>query len=170
MKRALAAVSLVAVFVLRVGCAAGGAGAPPVDVAQGRAVGPPVAGQPEPLQVFSDGFGGKGTPLRNGSTVALGSGLSAALYLDPYPPAGISLWLDLYLSRDGRPQGDAEIVLQNEMVYMDHGSTQVKGNSAGDGHYLFALRFPMIGFWRQHITIRLTEETYQLPLMVTVTS
>ena len=120
--------------------------------------------------MFSDGFAGKGTPLRNGSAVPLGGGLSAALYLDPYPPAGISSWLDLYLSRDGEAQGEAEIVLQNEMAYMDHGTTQVKGSSAGDGHYLFALRFPMIGFWRQHITIRLAEETYQLPLMVTVVS
>jgi hypothetical protein len=129
----------------------------------------PVAGSRQsPMQLFAAGFDSAGTPLRNGATVALAQGLSAEVFLDPYPPTGGASWLDLYVTREGRAVPDAQVTIECEMAYMNHGVARPAAKHAGDGHFLFSLEHPMIGLWRNTILIRDAAQAYELPLMLTV--
>jgi hypothetical protein len=129
---------------------------------------PAPAQSTQALGVFVDGFDHQGQPLRNGGAVRLDSNLSAEVFVDPYPATGPSSWLDLYLDRSGQPVTDAAVAADNEMTYMSHGASHQDGRTSGDGHYLFALAYPMVGLWRHRITIQIAEQQYVLPLLITV--
>jgi hypothetical protein len=120
------------------------------------------------MQVFVEGFTGTGAPLRNGEVVSLADGLDVKVFVDPYPLSGTSAWFDLSLSKEGQPIGDAEISMEGQMVYMNHGTYRVKGKSAANGHYVLAVSYAMAGTWRQRFTIRVADQQYELPLVVTV--
>lgn len=120
-----------------------------------------------PVRVFADGFEGQGVPLRNGGSVALKGGLDAGVFVDPFPPSAARSLLDLYLRKEGQPVADAEVTMDNDMVSMAHGAFKADDKSAGDGHYHFSLKYPMVGVWRQRITIRASGQRYELPMVVT---
>lgn len=120
-----------------------------------------------PVRVFADGFEGQGVPLRNGDLVKLKGGLDAGVFVDPFPPSAARSLLDLHLLKEGQPVPDAEVNMVNDMVSMAHGAFKADGKSAGDGHYHFSLKYPMVGVWRQRITIRAAGQHYELPMIVT---
>ncbi|GAC1323860.1 MAG: hypothetical protein NVSMB2_21720 [Chloroflexota bacterium] len=118
--------------------------------------------------MFPGGFGADGQALRNGSSVALGSGLSAEVFVDPYPATGPNVWLDILLIKDGQSVTSADVSSETEMAYMSHGTAHVVGANAGSGHYVFNLNYPMVGPWRNRIDIAVEGEHHDLPLAVTV--
>src|SRR6266545_1012191 len=103
----------------------------PVPTAQSTAQ--PTAGM-NPLEVFQDGFVGRGQPLRNGGAVPLGGDVRAEIFIDPYPATGGSSWLDLYLASNGQPIKNAAVVTDSEMLYMSHAALHQDGRTLGDGH------------------------------------
>lgn len=123
-----------------------------------------------PLQVFPQGFDAAGSskPLVNGGTVDLGRGLSAEVFMDPYPPAGSISWFDLYLLDEGRPLADAEVRVEMEMAYMSHGVSKRFPKTSAGGHYVFMLEHPMVGVWRNRVTIQQSGRRDELPLVMTV--
>jgi hypothetical protein len=126
------------------------------------------AKQQPPLQTFPNGFEGSALQLRNGGAVAVGQGLRTEVFLDPFPATGQSVWIDLYVERQGRPVDGATVTAENEMAYMSHGSTHQDGTNSGGGHYQLVVHYPMIGPWRHRISIQVAEQRYELPIEVTV--
>lgn len=151
--------------VMLTGCSApssAGSGAPSTAAGEPR-----LPGQAA-LQVFPSGFDADGQALRNGSSVALGSGLSAEVFVDPYPATGPNVWLDILLMKDGQSVTSAQVSSETEMAYMNHGTAHVVGSNAGSGHYVFSLNYPMVGPWRNRIDIAVAGEHHDLPLALTV--
>jgi YtkA-like protein len=132
------------------------------------ACGPTARQEVAPLEVFPEGFDGAGLRLRNGGTVTVGQGLTTEVFLDPFPATGQTVWIDLYVQRQGQPVGGAIVSADNEMAYMTHGSSRQDGSDSGGGHYQLLLHYPMAGAWRHRISIQLAEQRYELPLVVTV--
>lgn len=120
------------------------------------------------LVIFPNGFDADGRTLRNGSSIALGSGLSAEVFVDPYPATGPNVWLDILLMKDGQSVTSAQVSSETEMAYMNHGTAHIVSSNAGSGHYVFNLNYPMIGPWRNRIDISVAGEHHDLPLAVTV--
>jgi hypothetical protein len=106
--------------------------------------------------------------LKNGGKINLGDGLSMEVFITPYPPAQLTAWLDLYLTRqpDDQPIKDAEISMEYDMLYMYHGPFKVIGDNLGDGHYLFTMDYLMYGPWDQGVEIRLPDKRYKTVLIV----
>ena len=120
------------------------------------------------LQVFPQGFSASGNPLRNGAGVSLAPDLRVEVFVDPYPATGSTVWLDLLLLQDGTPVDTADVSSDNTMAYMSHGTTHQQSTSSGDGHYLFALSYPMVGPWQHLIHIGVEDQRFDLPLVITV--
>jgi hypothetical protein len=122
------------------------------------------------VQVFPKGFDATASPraLVNGGTVDLGRGLSAEVFMDPYPPSGSTCWFDLYLQQEGRPLADADVRVELEMTYMSHGVSKPLPKSSAAGHYLFMLEHPMVGLWRNRVTIQHAGRQDELSLVMTV--
>lgn len=87
-------------------------------------------------------------PLNNGAAVPMTKEISAEIYIAPYPPRFASR-IDLYLfePRSGRPITNAEVVINYEMLYMDHGLYKLNTFDNGNGHYQASLDFDMDGEW-----------------------
>lgn len=104
--------------------------------------------------------------LKNGGTVRLGMGVTAALYLDPYPPATLSSTLDVYLEEDGRAVDDGFVSVAYDMLAMAHGPFNATAKGIGGGHFLVPLNYTMFGSWEQTLTIRAGARRVELPLVV----
>lgn len=104
--------------------------------------------------------------LKNGGTVRLGHGLTADLYLDPYPPTTLSSTLDVLLRQDGRSVEDGSVSVAYDMLAMDHGPFNATAKGIGGGHFVIALRYFMFGSWEQTLAIRAGAERLELPLVV----
>ena len=128
---------------------------------------PRIAGQAA-LELFPSGYDSAGVVLRNGASVTLAHDISVEVYVDPYPATGSTVWLDLFLARKSQAIDTAQVISNNEMAYMTHGSTRQVGTNSGDGHYVFALSDPMVGPWRHRIDIQDQNQHYDMPLVVTV--
>ncbi|MBI4640697.1 MAG: hypothetical protein HY731_08385, partial [Candidatus Tectomicrobia bacterium] len=89
-----------------------------------------IGGKESRLDVVIDG---RIIHLRNGGKVFLDDGLSVEVFLDPYPPTTLRIWLDLYLTRDAGSQAisDAEAVIEYDMRYMYHGLLRGKAKNLG---------------------------------------
>jgi hypothetical protein len=137
---------------------------------EARNAAPVSSARQSPLQVFPKGFDATGSPMAliNGGTVELGRGLSAEVFMDPYPASGSTSWFDLYLLREDRPLADAEVRVELEMAYMSHGVSKPLPQTSADGHYLFVLEHPMVGLWRNRITIQQAGRQDELSLVMTV--
>lgn len=100
-------------------------------------------------------FDNRRVNIKNGGTVNLGDGLAIEIFADPYPPATLTVWLDLLLTQAGRPVPDASMGIAFDMLAMVHGPFWGEAENIGGGHYLFKLNYLMFGPWEQVITIRM---------------
>lgn len=112
--------------------------------------------------------GKKHVSFRNGGRVELADGLVAELFLDPYPPSKLRLWLDLQLTRapNGTPVRNAKATAEYDMELMPHGRLQATAKSVGSGHYLYALEDSMYGAWGHRLRLQVGKRAYELRLVV----
>ena len=109
---------------------------------------------------------GQTTYIKNGGRVVLGNGLTAEIYLDPYPPSTLRSTMDVYLTQDGAVLGDAGVEIAYEMLAMAHGPFSAEAKKIGGGHYLVSLDYIMFGPWEQVLTIRIGLQRIHLPVLV----
>ena len=112
--------------------------------------------------------GGKCVRLRNGGRIDLANGVSAELYLDPYPPATSKLWLDVHLVRSvgGKAVSGAKASMTYDMTTMTMGRRTADAEDTGDGHYLYTVEYGMYGEWQHTLAVRVDKTTHELRLMV----
>lgn len=109
---------------------------------------------------------GEDYPIDNGGRIDLGSGLAVELYLDPFPPATLSMLMDVYLEADGQPVEDGFVGIRYDMLAMEHGPFTGSGKAIGGGHFIVPLEYIMFGAWDQELTIRAGEQRTYLPVVV----
>ncbi|MEE9285110.1 MAG: hypothetical protein V3V35_05195 [Dehalococcoidia bacterium] len=121
------------------------------------------------LRIKLGGIEKSSIPLRNGGLVNLGDGLTAELFVDPYPTDNLTAWIDLYLAReDGQAIDDAHVLILYDMWSMGHGPYTGLADSATDGHYVFRLDYIMFGAWEQVFEIRLPDSDLVHRLVVII--
>ena len=106
--------------------------------------------------------------LRNGGQVLLSDDLTVELFVDPYPPSTLRVWLDVYLTDGGSPVLDAEILVDYEMLSMEHGPFSSEAQNVGGGHYLFTLDYLMYGAWEQTVRVKARDRSLRVPLLLLV--
>ncbi len=111
-------------------------------------------------------LGGTTTYIKNGGRVVLGDGLTAEIYLDPYPPSDLRSTVDVYLTRDGVAVVDAGVEMAYEMLAMAHGPFSAEAKNVGGGHYLIPLDYIMFGPWEQVVTFRIGLQRIHIPVLV----
>ena len=104
--------------------------------------------------------------LRNGGHVLLSDELTVELFLDPYPPSTLRAWLDVYLTGAGGPVLDAEMLIDYDMLAMEHGPFSTVAENLGGGHYLFTIDYMMYGSWEQTVRIRVSDRSFRVPLLL----
>ena len=105
-------------------------------------------------------------PVDNGARLQLGSGVVAELCLDPFPPATLSMLLDVYLEIDGQPVEDGSVAIEYDMLAMVHGPFTGTAQSIGGGHFIVPLDYIMFGAWDQALTIRAEDRRLRLPVVI----
>jgi hypothetical protein len=102
-------------------------------------------------------------PVPNGGIIPLENDLQAEVFIAPYPPTNFSADVDLYLTTgDGQPVTEAEINIEYDMMYMNHGPSEAKHVNLGNGHYLISYDFFMYGPWIQDTWIKMPgQESWQ---------
>lgn len=109
---------------------------------------------------------GEDTAIVNGGRIALGDGVAAELFMDPFPPDRLRGVLDVYLEQDAQPVSDGSVYVQYDMLAMVHGPFEGSAEPIGGGHFLVRLDYIMFGAWDQLLTIRAGEQRISLPLIV----
>jgi hypothetical protein len=109
---------------------------------------------------------GTTTYIKNGGRVVLGDGLTAEIYLDPYPPSDLRSTMDVYLTRDGVALADGGVEIAYEMLAMAHGPFSAEAKKIGGGHYLIPLDYIMFGPWEQVVTFRIGLQRIHIPVLV----
>lgn len=104
--------------------------------------------------------------LRNGARVLLSDDLTVELFLDPYPPSTLRVWLDVYLTDAGGPVLDAEMRIDYDMLAMEHGPFTSESENLGGGHYLFTLDYIMYGAWDQMVRVKVNDRSFRVPLLL----
>ena len=104
--------------------------------------------------------------LRNGAQVLLSDALTVELFVDPFPPSTLSVWLDVYLTDAAGPVLDAEMSIDYDMLAMEHGPFSSEAENLGGGHYLFSLDYIMYGAWDQTVRIRVNDRSFRVPLLL----
>ncbi len=104
--------------------------------------------------------------IKNGGGVVLGDGLTAEIYIDPYPPSTLRSTMDVYLTRDGVAVVDAGVEIAYEMLAMAHGPFSAEAKKIGGGHYLIPLDYIMFGPWEQVVTFRIGLQRIHIPVLV----
>ncbi len=128
-----------------------------------------VAGEDSRLKIKLQGLDGPRVPIKNGGAVRLGDGLTAEIFVDPYPTDTLTAWLDLYVSSDdGEPVSDASVVIDYDMYSMAHGPFFSLADEGSQGHYVFRLDYIMFGPWMQLLEIKMpdTEQAYRLEVVI----
>ena len=139
-----------------VSAGAGGADQPGVDPAS----------RVESGQRLVVSIGGEDIGIKNGATIRLGEGVTADLYMDPFPPATLSAVLDVYLQQNGRPVEDGFVSVAYDMLAMDHGPFGATAKGIGGGHFLVPLNYLMFGSWDQTLTVRAGTMRTELRIVV----
>lgn len=106
--------------------------------------------------------------IKNGGRVNLPNGLSAELFLDPYPSTRLTAMLDVYLTRRGQPVSNASVSAAYDMKGMAHGPFNSQAKNLGNGHYLFNMDYIEFGSWEHKLVIYLPEDHYELAVGVVV--
>ena len=104
--------------------------------------------------------------LKNGGTVRLGHGVTAELFLDPFPPTTLSATLDVYLERDDVAVEDGFVSVAYDMMAMEHGPFGSSAKGIGGGHFLVPLDYIMFGTWDQTLTLRAGDVRSDLRIVV----
>ena len=110
--------------------------------------------------------GGEDIGIKNGATVRLGEGVTAELFMDPFPPRTLSAVLDVYLKRNDCPVEDGFVSVAYDMLAMDHGPFGATAKGIGGGHFLVPLDYIMFGTWDQTLTIRAGTVRTELRIVV----
>lgn len=108
-------------------------------------------------------------PISNGATIALGGTKSIEIHLDPYPPKSqTTLALYIFEESGGNPVTNAKVAVKYQMLYMDHGVSNVDAISKGDGHYSAALELGMVGEWLADVDLATEGERESVRLGMTL--
>ena len=106
--------------------------------------------------------------IKNGGRVNLANGLSAELFLDPYPSTRLTVMLNVYLTRRGQPVSNASVSAAYDMKGMAHGPFGSQAKNLGNGHYLFTMDYIEFGSWEHKLVIYLPEDHYELAVGLVV--
>ncbi|MDP2936718.1 MAG: hypothetical protein Q8O86_09545 [Dehalococcoidia bacterium] len=106
--------------------------------------------------------------IKNGGRVNLPNGLSAELFLDPYPLTRLTAKLDVNLTRRGQPVSNASVSAAYDMKGMAHGPFNSQTKNLGNSHYLFTMDYIEFGSWEHKLVIYLPEDHYELAVGVVV--
>lgn len=96
------------------------------------------------------------------------NGLSAELFLDPYPPTQFTALLDVNLTRRGQPVSNASVSAAYDMKGMAHGPFNSQAKNLGNSHYLFTMDYIEFGSWEHKLVIYLPEDHYEMAVGVVV--
>ncbi len=97
--------------------------------------------------------------MENGGRVPVSDDFVAEVFVSPYPPDwNTDLHLFLLHKTDFEPVKDADVDLDYEMVWMDHGVDTQVGRKVGDGHYLLPLSFLMYGDWNIDVRMNFADQ------------
>lgn len=123
---------------------------------------------PSRIKVLLDG-----TPIaiQNGEAVLVVDNYLVEIFVAPYPPVDFEVSVDLYITTiSGEPVNDAQISIDYDMMFMNHGPFILTPTSLGNGHYIATYNFFMYGPWVIEAFIKLPEQesSFELPISIYV--
>ena len=105
--------------------------------------------------------------IDNGSRVPVGEDKLVEVFLSPNPPDWrTDLHLFLLDKETFEPIEDLDVLLDYDMIFMNHGTLSSLGSKVADGHYLIPLDFLMYGDWNVEVRLDLPEGMERLKFVV----